>query len=259
MRVVFIHGAFSRDGAWWWAPAAAALDRHGITSTAVALPSCGEQGAAPTGAGPGLEDDAAATTAVLDNGGPAVLVAPSYGGGGAPPGAARPGGPAILVAHSSGGMVASQAGEHPAVRALVYISSFLPAVGETLATLSAGPDPVPVIPHPDGSVSVDDRDVKAFDARFLHDVDDPALVRGAHDRLCAQAAVVFGTPVTAAAWQRVPSTYLVCAQERSTHPDLQRAQAARAGTVHELPAGHFPFLSRPDLVAAHVERVARGA
>jgi len=236
MRVVFIHGAFSRDGAWWWAPAAAALDRHGIASTAVALPSCGEQGTAPSGAGPGLEDDAAATTAVLDNGGPA-----------------------ILVAHSYGGMVASQAGEHPAVRALVYISSFLPAVGETVATISAGPDPVPVIPHADGSVSVDDRDVKAFDARFLHDVDDPALVRGAHDRLCAQASVVFGTPVTAAAWQRVPSTYLVCAQERSTHPDLQRAQAARAGTVHELPAGHFPFLSRPDLVAAHVERVARGA
>jgi pimeloyl-ACP methyl ester carboxylesterase len=236
MRVVFIHGAFSRDGAWWWAPTAAELDRGGITSAAVALPSCGETGVAPTGAGPGLEDDAAATTALLDEGGPT-----------------------ILVAHSYGGMVASQAGEHPAVRALVYVSSFLPAVGEDLATITAGPDPVPVIPGADGSVSVDDRDVEAFDARFLHDVDDPALVRGAHDRLCPQSAAVFGTPVTAAAWQRVPTTYLVCAEERSTHPDLQRAQAARAGAVHELPAGHFPFLSRPELVAAHVERVARTA
>src|SRR4051795_3544336 len=102
MRVVFIHGAFSLDGAWWWAPVAADLARAGIPSTAVALPSCGEQGTAPTGAGPGLEDDAVATTAVLDEGGPA-----------------------ILVAHSYGGIVASQAGEHPAVRALVYISSFL--------------------------------------------------------------------------------------------------------------------------------------
>jgi pimeloyl-ACP methyl ester carboxylesterase len=84
-------------------------------------------------------------------------------------------------------------------------------------------------------------------------------VRGAHERLCAQSAVVFGTPVTAAAWQRVPSTYLVCAEERSTDPDLQRAQAAKAGTVRELPAGHFPFLSRPDLVAAEIERVTRSA
>jgi pimeloyl-ACP methyl ester carboxylesterase len=237
MRVVFIHGAFSRDGAWWWAPVAARLTRSGIASTAVALPSCGEAGVAPTGAGPGLHEDAAATTALLDD----------------------DGGPVILVAHSYGGMIASQAGEHPAVRALVYISSFLPAAGEDLATVSRGPNPVPVIPHEDGSISVDDRDIAAFDARFLHDVTDPDLVRGARERLCAQSGAVFSTATTTAAWQRIPSTYLVCAEERSTDPDLQRAQAARAGTVHELAAGHFPFLSRPELVAAHVEEIIRRA
>jgi len=233
MRVVFIHGAFSRDGAWWWAPTAVLLDRSGIASTAVLLPSCGEAGIAPTGAGPGLHEDAAATRAVLDEGGPA-----------------------ILVAHSYGGMVASQAGEHPAVRGLVYISSFLPAVGENLATLSSGSDHVPVKPHADGSVSVNDDDTSAFDARFLHDVADPDVVRGAHDRLCAQSSAVFGAETTAAAWERVPSTYLVCAEERSTDPDLQRAQATRATTVRELPAAHFPFLSRPDLVAACIEEIA---
>jgi pimeloyl-ACP methyl ester carboxylesterase len=236
MRVVFIHGAFSRDGAWWWAPTAALLDRSGIASTAVALPSCGEAGIAPTRAGPGLHEDAAATTAVLDGGHPA-----------------------ILVAHSYGGMVASQAGEHPAVRALVYITSFLPAVGESLAAISSGPDPVPVIPHPDGSVSVDASDRAAFDVRFLHDVEDPDLISGAHDRLCAQSSAVFGAETTAAAWERIPSTYLVCAKERSTDPDLQRVQAARATTVRELPVGHFPMLSRPDLVAACIEEIASRA
>jgi hypothetical protein len=45
MRVVFVHGAFVRDGAWWWAPAARLLSQRGIASTAVALPSCGEAGA----------------------------------------------------------------------------------------------------------------------------------------------------------------------------------------------------------------------
>jgi pimeloyl-ACP methyl ester carboxylesterase len=234
MRVVFIHGAFSRDGAWWWAPTAALLDRSGIASTAVALPSCGEAGIAPTGVGPGLHDDAAATTAVLDEGEPT-----------------------ILVAHSYGGMVASQAGEHPAVRRLVYITSFLPAAGEDLATLSSGPDPVPVIPHPDGSVSVDAGDRAAFDARFLYDIGDPDLISGAHERLCAQSPVVFGTPTTTAAWEWIPSTYLVCAEERSTAPGLQRAQAARATDVRELPAGHFPMLSRPELVAECIEEVAR--
>ena len=236
MRVVFIHGAFSRDGAWWWAPAAELLERSGIASTAVALPSCGEAGVAPTGAGPGLQEDAAAATAVLDDDG---------------------GGPAIVVAHSYGGMVASQAGEHPAVQALVYISSFLPAAGEDLATIGRGPNPVPVIPHEDGSVSVDARDTAAFNDRFLHDVTDPDLIRGAHDRLCSQSGAVFSDVTTKAAWERIPTTYLVCADERSTDPELQRAQASRAGAVHELPTGHFPFLSRPDLVAAHIEESAR--
>ena len=233
MRIVFVHGAFSRHGAWWWGPVAARLERSGIASTAVALPSCGEAGVAPTGAGPGLHEDAAATTAVLDDGGPA-----------------------ILVAHSYGGMVVSQAGEHPAVQALVYFTSFLPAPGETLAALSSGPDPVPVIPHEDGSVSVDDRDSAAFDARFLYDVGDPDLVRGAHERLCPQSGGVFSAATTTAAWERIPSTYFVCAEERSTDPDLQRAQGARADTVHELPVGHFPFLSHPDLVAACIEEIA---
>jgi pimeloyl-ACP methyl ester carboxylesterase len=118
---------------------------------------------------------------------------------------------------------------------------------------------VPVIPHADGSVSVDDRDGAAFDARFLFDVADPNLIRGAHERLCAQSSVVFGAETTAAAWERVPSTYLVCAQERSTDSSLQRAQAARATTVRELPVGHFPFLSRPDLVAACIHEIATAA
>ena len=237
MRVVFLHGAFSRDGAWWWAPTAALLERSGITSTAVGLPSCGETGSAPTGAGPGLNEDAAATTVVLDEGGPA-----------------------ILVAHSYGGMVASQAGEHPAVHHLVYISSFLPAVGDSLAALSSGAtNPVPVIPHADGSVSVNNEDTAAFDARFLHDVEDRKLVRGAHDRLCAQSSVVFGAETTTAAWQRVPSTYVMCAEDRSTDPDLQRVHAARAITTRELPAAHFPMLSRPDLVAACIKEIASRA
>ncbi len=232
MRVVFIHGAFSRDGAWWWAPTAALLDRSGIASTAVALPSCGETGIAPTDAGPGLREDAAATTAVLDQGGPA-----------------------IVVAHSYGGMVASQAGEHPAVRGLVYISSFLATAGESVATLTSGvTNPVPVIAHPDGSISVND-DPDAFEARFLHDVADPDLVSGARDRLCAQSSVVFDAQTTTAAWEEVPSTYLVCAEDRSTDPDLQRVHAARATTIRELPAAHFPMLSRPDLVAACIEEI----
>jgi len=117
----------------------------------------------------------------------------------------------------------------------------------------------PSPPHADGSVSVNNEDTAAFDARFLHDVEDPKLIRGAHDRLCAQSPVVFGAETTTAAWQRVPSTYVVCAEDRSTDPDLQRVHAARAITTRELPAAHFAMLSRPDLVAACIKEIASRA
>jgi pimeloyl-ACP methyl ester carboxylesterase len=46
----------------------------------------------------------------------------------------------------------------------------------------------------------------------------------------------------------VPSTYLVCAQDRGTPPRLQREFARLAGAVVELDAGHHPFLSQPRAV-----------
>lgn len=230
MRVVFVHGAFVRDGAWWWAPTAALLEQDGITSDALALPSCGETGTAPTGDGPGLAEDAAALTTVLEDGDAA-----------------------IVVAHSYGGTVAGQAAVHPNVRHLLYISSFLPNVGDSHASLSpATTDPVPVRPNLDGSISVIDDDRTRFDARFLHDVRDSFLVHGAHERLTAQSPKAFATPTTLAAWREVPSTYLICTEDRSTSPALQRIHAARASRTLELPTGHHPFLSRPDLIATNV-------
>jgi pimeloyl-ACP methyl ester carboxylesterase len=231
MRVVFVHGAFVRDGAWWWAPAARLLRDRGIPSSAVALPSCGEAGAPPTGTGPGLPDDVAAVRAEL---------------------AADPE-PAIVVAHSYGGIVVSEAAAgQPGVAALAYISSFLPEPGQSLADISRGAagNPVPTRRHDDGSVSVVADDLVP---RFLHDVTDPELVSGAQARLTAQSATVFGAPAGAAAWRDLPALYLVCADDRSTAPALQRQQAARAARVIELGTGHHPFLSRPDLVAAAIE------
>jgi pimeloyl-ACP methyl ester carboxylesterase len=226
MKIVFVHGAFVRDGAWWWAPTADLLRGSGVESQALALPSCGETGVAPTGGGPDLHADAAALRGVLDSGGPAVV-----------------------VAHSYGGMVASEgAADHPDVAHLLYISSFLPSVGESLAVLTTNVrNPPLVAPRPDGSVEITDPDL---DARVLHDVTDPDVVAGAHARLVPQAAAVFGQPVTAAAWTTTPSTYLVCTDDRNTPHDLQRAHAARAGRSIELDIGHHPFISRPGDVAS---------
>lgn len=217
MRVLFVHGAFVRDGAWWWQPTADVLARHGLRSSAVVLPSC--EGT-PRG---DLRDDAAAVRALLDASDE----------------------PALLVGHSYGGVVISEAGDHPAVRRLVYVTSFLPDAGEALADFGGSEPPPWHVSHDDGTASVREELVRPL---FAQDFDD-ATYTAAADRLTPQNEVVFGQPVTKPAWRAVPSTYVVCGDDLATPPAKQREQAARATEVVELPVAHHPFVTRPELVA----------
>lgn len=217
MRVVFVHGAFVRDGAWWWQPTADVLAGRGLRSSAVVLPSCEHE---PRG---DLHDDAEAVRALLDASDE----------------------PALLVGHSYGGMVITQAGNHPAVHRLVYVTSFLPDAGEALADFGGG-EPAPWhVGRGDGTASVREEFVRPL---FAQDFDDPTYA-GAAARLTPQNEAVFGQAVTKAAWREVPSTYLVCADDRATLPETQRRQAERATEVVELPVAHHPFVTRPELVA----------
>ncbi|MDQ0744693.1 pimeloyl-ACP methyl ester carboxylesterase [Clavibacter sp. B3I6] len=224
MELVFVHGALVRDGAWWWRPAADLLEaRLGIRSRAVELPSCGETASGrPEG---GLVEDAVALRAVLDEVGEAVV-----------------------VGHSYGGTVVAEAGAHPAVAHLVLISSYLPAAGLAQGGIMGGePDPVAIGDDGHGALALAGLDAASFGARFLHDAD-PATQHEAFRRTTAQSPAAFTTPTTAEGWRGVDSTYLVCAEDRSTTVGLQRAHAARATRSVELPTGHHPFLTRPDLV-----------
>jgi pimeloyl-ACP methyl ester carboxylesterase len=229
MELLFVHGALVRDGAWWWRPTADLLERRtGIRSRAVALPSCGE-GSAPDARG-GLLADAAALRRELD--------ATSD---------------AIVVGHSYGGTVIAEAGAHPAVRHLVVISSYLPDIGQAQGEIMSGEkDPVTIGDNGEGTLSVTGYDATSFGARFLQDADGE-IQREAWQRVTAQDASAFMTPTTAAGWQGVDSTYIVCGEDRSTSLELQRFHAARATRSVELPTGHHPFITRPDLV---VEQLA---
>ncbi|MCX5214643.1 alpha/beta hydrolase [Kitasatospora sp. NBC_00240] len=224
MRVVFVHGACVRDGSWWWHRTAALLRERGVTSVAPELPSCGEAGL-PAGAdGPGLSEDVAAVRqTLLADDEPTVVVAHSYGG--------------IVTAEAAAGV--------GSVRHLLLVSSYLPEVGQSLSEFGdGGPAPFLDVDPAAGTFGV--RPDLLVDT-FLQDCD-PEVRTQAADRLARQSLRVTGQPVGAAAWQRVPSTYLVCAQDLGTPPRLQREFARRAGSVVELDAGHHPFLSRPAAV-----------
>ncbi|MER7768712.1 alpha/beta hydrolase [Kitasatospora sp. NPDC096140] len=224
MRVVFVHGACVRDGSWWWHRTAELLQERGVLSVAPALPSCGETGLPGGMGGPGLSEDVAAVRqALLDGYEPTVVVAHSYGG--------------IITAEAAAGV--------PSVRHLVMVSSYLPEAGQSLSDFGDGA-PAPFLDV--------DADAGTFGVRpellvdtFLQDCD-PEDQAQAADHLARQSVQVTGQPVGAAAWQHVPSTYLVCARDRGTPPRLQREFARRAGNVVELDTGHHPFLSQPAAV-----------
>lgn len=231
MDVIFVHGALVRDGAWWWRATAELLRlRTGISSRAVALPSCGE--VTPNETAGGLVADAEALRHELD------LVDA-----------------AIVVGHSYGGTVIAEAGSHPSISNLLYISSYLPEVGQSQgAIMSAEPNPVAVDEVSAGLIGIAGYDVASFGARFLQDAERSTQEEAWH-RVTTQGVGAFATPMSQAGWKGVDSTYLICGDDRSTSLELQRFHAARATRSVELPTGHHPFVSRPDLVVAELEGI----
>ncbi|MET0863687.1 MAG: alpha/beta hydrolase [Nakamurella sp.] len=221
MRVVFVHGACVQDGSWWWHRTAGLLQERGVLSVAPALPSCGEAGVPGGSGGPGLPDDVAAVRRVLEDGDePTVVVAHSYGG--------------IVTAEAAAGI--------RSVTHLLLVSSYLPEVGQSLSEFGdGGPAPFLDVDPEAGTFGV--RPELLVDT-FLQDCD-PEVQTQAADHLARQSVQVTGQPVGAAAWQQVPTTYLVCGQDRGTPARLQREFARRANSIVELDAGHHPFLSQP--------------
>jgi len=219
-----VHGACVKDGSWWWQRTGELLAERGLASEAPALPSCGETGEAVGAQGPGLSEDVAAVRAVLTaSDAPTVVVAHSYGG--------------IVTAEAAAGL--------EAVRHLLLISSYLPEVGQSLSSFG-GEEPAPFLDvDPEGGTFTVRTDALA--ETFLQDCDEE-IQRQAMGKTARQSLTVLGQPVQSAAWQHVPSTYLVCADDRGTPAGLQREFAARAGSVVEVDAGHHPFLSQPDAV-----------
>jgi pimeloyl-ACP methyl ester carboxylesterase len=224
MRVVFVHGACVRDGSWWWHRTAELLADRGVASEAPALPSCGETGESRAAGGTGLAEDVEAVRQ--------VLTAKDV--------------PTVVVAHSYGGIVTAEAATGiDTVRHLLLVSSYLPEIGQSLSSFGDGePAPFLEIDPEAGTFTVR---ADALAETFLQDCD-PEIQREAMDRTARQSLLVLEQPVRSAAWRQVPSTYLVCAQDRGTPAELQREYAGRAGSVVEIDAGHHPFLSQPAAV-----------
>jgi pimeloyl-ACP methyl ester carboxylesterase len=219
--IVLVHGGFV-DGSGWEG-VYQALRKEGYDVSVV-------QNATQS-----LEGDVAATNAVID-----ALERP-----------------AILVGHSYGGVVVTEAGNHPNVAGLVYITAFAPDAGESVATLIADPPqgaPVPpILPPQNGFLLLD----KArFAEAFAADLDPDKAAFMADSQIPWGLDALNGA-VTSPAWKAKPSWYLVAKDDRMIPPDAQRAMSKRAGsTVVELEGSHAIYVSQPGGVAELIETAA---
>src|SRR5581483_9279965 len=138
-----------------------------------------------------------------------------------------------------GGVVITEAGNHPQVTRLVYITAFAPDQGESVSSLISNPPPgapvPPILPPQDGYLFLDRT---KFAASFAADVD-PERAAFMADSQVAWGVEALNGAVSEPAWKSKPSWYLVVTEDKMIPPTAQRFMAERAGaTVTEVAGSH---------------------
>jgi pimeloyl-ACP methyl ester carboxylesterase len=223
-RIVLVPGGFT--GAWMWADVVALLEQNGIEAMAVELPTIGEDSA-----GADFYADARAVRELLDRLEP----------------------PVVLCGHSYGGAVITEAaaGPHPAVRELLYLTAAVPGAGDSMVSLMSAAAAQDADAEEEGVTILDDGlavlDPDAARRALFNDCE-PERAEDGLRRLRPMSLAGADQPVSAAAWTQLPSIYV-----RGSEDAMPEAVAPgfleRATEVVELPTGHCPNWSRPDLVA----------
>lgn len=166
--------------------------------------------------------------------------------------------PVMLVGHSYGGVVITEAGNHPKVAALVYVTAFAPDKGESVSSLIANPPPgapvPPILPPQEGYLFLDRT---KFAAAFAGDLDPKATEFMADSQVPWGVDALTGA-VTEPAWRKKPSYYLVATEDLMIPVAAQRSMSDRAGsTVVEVAGSHAIYVSKPKDVAALIRRAAQ--
>ena len=207
-NVVLVHGAFA-DGSGW-EPVATILKNDGYKVSVVQHPETS------------YADDQKYTKAAID----AV------------------GGPVVLVGHSYGGSVITEAGNHPNVKALVYIAAFALDAGESCATIEQG------LPQASKAFKPDSNgnwwiEPEHFASDFAADIpkDKAEFMAISQVPISTDA---FTHQVTNPAWKTKPTWYMVATQDRSINPEQERMMAKRArATTVEVNSSHVAYMSHP--------------
>ncbi|KAL3461473.1 Alpha/beta hydrolase fold-1 [Aspergillus heterothallicus] len=230
-------------GAWYpteaFTPLTTILESEGYTCHTIAFPSIQQATTVRD-----LSDDIAAVRA---------LVEPE----------AQKGNDVVIVVHSWAGLPVNSAlagleksaseGRKGGVVKLVFISAFIPEIGQSLVSAFGGtPAPWYVRNESNGTVSAS----TPFEL-FFHDV--PSGEEWA-EKLRPHAWATKTSPATGAAYQNISSSYLHCEHDRAIPIEVQkimvekaRSQGAKIAT-ETIATGHTPWLVDADKVAEYIRR-----
>jgi pimeloyl-ACP methyl ester carboxylesterase len=211
--VLLIHGAWA-DGSSW-SKVIPLLEAKGLHVVAVQIPLTS------------LADDVSATQRAI----------------------ALEDGPLLLVGHSYGGAVITEAGNDPKVAGLVYVSAVAPDRGESAFGLIASvPTPIETELRPDKSGFLK-LTPKGIAEDFAQDLSAKEIAVLTATQVPTNVAAMKGE-ITTPAWKSKPSWYIIAAHDRAISPDLEAAQAKRAGaTTTTAPSSHVIMLAQPSKVA----------
>ena len=209
--ILFVHGSFFSG--WTWVPVIERLSRHGVDCHAIELPFTS------------LADDVEVVrnkvNELCDRG-------------------------VTVVSHSYTGITVSAAAHN--AQHLVYVAARMPALGESQTELSpkwGNPDFRSCLQiASDGELSLTEG---AYD--FLFHRSPESLARLAMQYRRTMRSEIPAEPMENPAWITVPSSYVVCTDDRAVQLDQQRLRASWAKHSVELNADHSPFFSAPDETA----------
>lgn len=217
---LLVHGIC--HGAWCWEATIDGLLARGHEVTAVDLPLTS------------LADDAAAVCAQLD-----ALDEP-----------------VVLVGHSYGGLVISAAAAGRSdVEHLVYVAAVMLDADDVFVARTSD---FPAAPLAD-AVEISDGRIVVTPAAAIdgfYNTCDPAAAAAAGRQLRPTNLECLAVPPAAEPWRTLPSTYVLCEQDRAIHPDMQRWMSSRAGDVVVYDCDHSPFMSMNDRLVDDLDRLA---
>ncbi len=213
--ILFVHGSFFSS--WTWLPVIERLTREGVDCHAVDLPFTS------------LADDVALVQDAIST--------------------LSKRGPVTAVCHSYTGITLSLAGYEASH--LVYVAARMPTLGESQTELNKDwGNPAfrsCFAIDADGTMSLREEAVE-----FLFNRTPSNLARIAMAGRRSMKSEIPVAPLESPAWMNVPSSYLICGDDKAVNLDQQRLRAGWAKHSVEIDCDHSPFLSAPDETARFI-------